>query len=117
MHCYEFTTLLQEKRRQLLEEVREQIVAVGGRQCSAVAKQDPAGTFHVADRELVMMIRRSQKLQEIEVALARITDGSYGLCADCGEEIGRTLLKAEPTAARCPLCQTRVLPGLLLSEQ
>lgn len=117
MHCYEFSTLLQAKRRQLLEMVREQIAEAGGRKSAALALHDPVGGPNVSDHEMVMVIRRSHELREIEVALDRIADGSYGLCADCGGEIDRMLLKAEPTAIRCPLCRTRVLPGLLLSEQ
>ncbi len=117
MHCYEFSTLLQAKRRQLLEKVREQIADVGGRKAATLALQDPMGGPCVADHEMVLVIRRSQELREIEVALDRIADGSYGLCADCGGDMDRMLLKAEPTAIRCPLCRTRVLPGLLISEQ
>jgi DnaK suppressor protein len=47
-------------------------------------------------------------LQEIDVALARIADGSYGACIDCGGEIGRARLKADPTLKRCLPCQTLV---------
>lgn len=117
MHCYEFSTLLQAKRRQLMEKVREQIAEAGVRKTAAFALQDSVGGTSVAAHEMAMVIRRSHELREIEVALARIADGSYGLCADCGGEIDRMLLKAEPTAVRCPLCRTRVLPGLLISEQ
>lgn len=115
MHCYEFSTLLQARRRELLEKVREQIADAGGRKPAAFALKEPVGGSSISEQEMV--IRRSHELREIEVALARIAEGSYGLCADCGGEMDRMLLKAEPTAIRCPLCRTRVLPGLLLSEQ
>jgi len=35
------------------------------------------------------VIRESQELQEIEAALGRIGDGSYGSCSDCGDDIAR----------------------------
>ncbi|MCK6430897.1 MAG: TraR/DksA C4-type zinc finger protein [Burkholderiaceae bacterium] len=38
-------------------------------------------------------------------ALARVTAGSYGECADCGEAIGIARLTANPAAERCATCQ------------
>lgn len=66
-----------------------------------------------AEMDLAMLIRDSQELQDIEAALARIADGSYGTCADCGSEIGRARLKAYPTAKCCLQCQEKNerLPG------
>ena len=54
-----------------------------------------------AEMDLAMLIRDSGELQDIEAALARIADGSYGICADCGSDIGRARLKAYPTGNRC----------------
>ena len=45
---------------------------------------------------------------EIGAARRRIQDGSYGMCLDCGDEIQLDRLVAEPQAARCLPCQTRV---------
>ena len=120
IHCFEFSALLHAQRRHLLENVREQIAASGERPGSAnqtkIAQDDaPAGP--VATIGLVMGIRERQELQEIEAALARIRDGSYGICIDCGGEIGRARLKADPRAKRCPACQIRVLPILPTGER
>lgn len=46
------------------------------------------------------------RLEEIERALARMEDGRYGICEDCGVEIPRARLLAQPTAVRCTACQT-----------
>jgi RNA polymerase-binding protein DksA len=40
-------------------------------------------------------------LQEIEAALARIDDGSYGACTTCGKPIGAERLDAVPYATLC----------------
>lgn len=40
----------------------------------------------------------------IDQALARIADGSYGLCTRRGEQIGRERLEARPAAAVCIDC-------------
>ena len=115
IHCFEFNALLQAQRRHLLGEVREQIAASGERLGSAnqtkIAEDDaPADADAAMDR--VMVIRERQELQEIEAALARIRDGSYGICIDCGGEVGRARLIADPRAKHCLACQIRELPIL-----
>ncbi len=40
-------------------------------------------------------------LVEIEAALARIDDGTYGVCAACGGPIGEERLEAVPYATLC----------------
>ncbi len=35
----------------------------------------------------------------------RLEKGEYGLCEDCGEEIGFARLLAQPAASRCVRCQ------------
>jgi DnaK suppressor protein len=46
-------------------------------------------------------------LQKIEDALQRIEDGEYGVCATCGEEIGRKRLEARPVATLCIDCKSQ----------
>jgi DnaK suppressor protein len=46
-----------------------------------------------------------QQLREIEAALARIGEGRYGVCANCGGEISRARLKGNPTVKYCTACQ------------
>ncbi|MET3494430.1 TraR/DksA C4-type zinc finger protein [Variovorax boronicumulans] len=45
------------------------------------------------------------RLHEIEHAIARMADGRYGICENCGSEIPRARLFAQPTAIRCTACQ------------
>lgn len=45
------------------------------------------------------------RLSEIEQAQQRIAEGRYGICIDCGEDIPRDRLLAQPTAIRCAACQ------------
>lgn len=40
-------------------------------------------------------------------ALAKFDDGSYGLCEECGNDIGFSRLQARPEARLCIACQTR----------
>jgi RNA polymerase-binding transcription factor DksA len=42
-----------------------------------------------------------------EAALARVADGSYGMCASCGRPIAPARLEARPTAELCIACAER----------
>jgi len=45
-----------------------------------------------------------QSLHDIQVALDKIAEGTYGECEKCGEEIAPARLKAIPEAALCVNC-------------
>lgn len=53
------------------------------------------------DRNLAMIGRDVVELRDIDDALARMADGTYGTCIDCGCEIPLARLHAAPTARRC----------------
>lgn len=59
----------------------------------------------LADMDIAMVTRDIQELAEVEAALARVADGSYGTCSHCDEPIGWSRLNAQPTAERCISCQ------------
>jgi len=46
-----------------------------------------------------------RELDDIEIALAKIADRSYGECEACGEHIGPDRLEAMPTARLCKSCK------------
>jgi len=43
-------------------------------------------------------------LAEIDAALARIEDGTYGTCTNCGNEIAVARMEAQPWASLCIDC-------------
>lgn len=49
--------------------------------------------------------RNLQFLKKIEAAKAKIDDGSFGICEDCGDDIAQKRLLARPTACLCIECQ------------
>ena len=104
----EFGDMLHLQRERVLAEVRARITASGeglGLANQSKFTDDDAAADAAAQLDLAMVIHESQELQEIEAALARIRDGSFGICADCEGEIGRARLKAYPAATRCLACQ------------
>lgn len=50
--------------------------------------------------------RETGELREVDRALARLDDGTYGLCTECGDTIGFARLMAAPAAGRCVACQS-----------
>lgn len=52
-------------------------------------------------------------LQDIEDALSRINNRTYGFCVHCDDEISATRLEAVPQAAMCIKCQGLLEKGLL----
>jgi DnaK suppressor protein len=60
------------------------------------------------DREIVIrqLDRQARSIHEVQTALARIEDGSYGLCEQCEEEISAKRLDAIPWARLCVACQS-----------
>jgi DnaK suppressor protein len=62
-----------------------------------------------SDRSFDLRIRgRERKLMDkVEEALSRIDEGTYGICAGCGEDIAVKRLEARPVAKFCIDCKTR----------
>ena len=49
----------------------------------------------------------AETLAEVEAALAKIADGSYGVCERCGQEIATARLEAKPAARLCIDCASK----------
>ncbi len=54
-----------------------------------------------------------QLLQMVEKALARIREGSFGECIQCGKEINAKRLEAVPWTRHCIECQEKLEQGML----
>jgi DnaK suppressor protein len=48
--------------------------------------------------------RDLNNFNQIQIALDKIEDGSFGICVDCGEEISLRRLQANPYSCLCILC-------------
>ena len=55
----------------------------------------------VVDVESSIVNLKSSRLEQINAALDRIEDGTYGTCAKCGKAIDPRRLDAEPAALLC----------------
>lgn len=103
---------LQAQRASLLDQVRQQRGGDLGRAEAAVmARQETDDGWPCADAQHDLAValeeRELAELSDIRSALARVADGSYGSCTDCGTDIPEARLQAAPTALRCISCQSR----------
>lgn len=55
--------------------------------------------------EYAINSQQSLELAEIEVALNKIENGTYGVCEMCEEDIGLPRLKVKPHAKYCIICR------------
>jgi len=69
---------------------------------------DRAGNESIRDVSILLSARNKEKLLAIEEALEMIREGTYGMCEECGEEIGGGRLKAMPLAGMCVACKSRL---------
>jgi DnaK suppressor protein len=105
-------------RKILTEQLRQQNEAVRGNQNDALemAAADDS-VKDVADQsvkdvsqeiEYRLSERASQVVADIDQALLRIDEGSYGVCARCGKDIPERRLDALPTARYDAECQSLI---------
>lgn len=69
-------------------------------------EHDTEGGTIAAERSMVGSFAATsrQHLNEIDRALARLDDGSYGICVACARPIAEGRLEARPTATTCVAC-------------
>src|SRR5919202_5752586 len=107
--------------RQLLEDERRRVRAAIANlhddhpgSMSEETGEDAVYDNHLADtatdtydRELDYTLGENSEhvLAEIDAALERIEDGTYGICTNCGKQIAPERLEARPWATLCIDCQ------------
>ncbi|MDD5081588.1 MAG: TraR/DksA C4-type zinc finger protein [Candidatus Omnitrophica bacterium] len=69
---------------------------------------DAATDSYERDFNLGIVSSDRKVLLEVEEALKRVEDGTYGQCLCCGKDITKTRLKAIPYAKFCRTCQIKM---------
>jgi DnaK suppressor protein len=57
------------------------------------------------DIEFALIQMKAETLNKIEVALRRLSEDTYGVCFECGDEIAERRRRALPFAVRCKDCE------------
>ena len=81
-------------------------IVAASRDTNADDEHDPEGATIAFERSQVGALVRQARvhLDEIDAALARIEEGTYGTCERCGEPIGEGRIEARPVARTCIRC-------------
>lgn len=93
------------ERAQLVEDLDEAIVAPD--QMTYGSQAAAASQVFAQQRDMALRGRADHQLALVDEALARIDDGTYGICLDCRRPIDAERLEALRWAARCIDCQRR----------
>jgi DnaK suppressor protein len=106
----QFETMLLERRRLLLNDFQ----ALEAEEAQAGGSESPLST-HLADVgsdrassdvNLGCQASTSSEIRDIDEALERIRDGTFGLCETCDQGIAKARLEAIPYARLCLPCKT-----------
>ena len=115
-----FREILDQERQRLLKNVERNDRAIRHADGESESSAGRAHSNHLADQgsdeaeyETKLLLSASQKeyLREIDEALQRIEDGSYGICEMTGEKIALERLRALPTARLSIKAQERLESG------
>lgn len=100
-----YKNILEAKQAELTGALRNRDEIVIEKAPDALDEVQLAGERELAIRNLD---RDSNMLRQIRRALARIADGSFGVCLHCEEDISPKRVNAVPWAAYCIKCQEQV---------
>jgi DnaK suppressor protein len=94
---------VQQQINELLAQYREHYTTTHNN--SVLDLEDMSLRDSTAEQQLSLLESRNRTRVMLDTALRRLDEGEYGLCEDCGTEIGAGRLKALPFAKRCVSCQ------------
>jgi DnaK suppressor protein len=97
-----YRTALEAKKAEIAASLRNRDEIAIEKTADAIDEVQLAGERELAIRNLD---RESNLLRNVRAALARIADGSFGICMHCEEEINTKRLNAVPWAPFCIRCQ------------
>ncbi len=102
-------TRLQEQRIEVLHQLSELGASESGDLSDDVdfggAFADAAAATAERTEVIGLVDSLKQRLAEIDHALNRIAEGSYGRCINCGNEIGEARLEYRPESVHCVDCK------------
>lgn len=72
-------------------------------------EHDPEGATIAFERQHVaaLLSQARQHLAQIDAAMLRLAEGSYGICENCGQLIGAARLAARPVTTTCISCASQ----------
>jgi DnaK suppressor protein len=102
-----FHRLLEERKRDILLEAERALDTMNSQPDETYADPNDRASLE-SDRNFLLRMRDRERklLTKIDEAFARIEDGSYGRCEECGADIGIERLRARPVTTLCITCKS-----------
>jgi len=105
----ELTKILEERRREITDQVQEKIRDVrtdDNAASTGVLDAVESSEADIQDEiEFALIQMKAETLHKIGEALRRLEEGTFGYCFECGEEISERRLRALPFAVCCKDCE------------
>ena len=98
-------SLLEERHREIQTKLRTLRETLPAEVAEVKEPEEQSVNDFVRDVELALIEMTSATLSQIDEAMRRLEEGTYGLCANCGTEIAEARLTAVPFANLCRACQ------------
>ena len=100
----QFRKMLLEKKKEILEKL--EAISKETEEGEPVIEYYDKATYQFSKEYKIRLEENEARiLRDIEDALKKIEEGTYGICEECGEEIAEKRLKAVPWARLCIRCQ------------
>jgi RNA polymerase-binding transcription factor DksA len=108
----ELCCVIEDRRAALLDELRKDLGQTRADSMGEIAGPAPdpgdeSVARMIAELDQAEVSRDVGELRRLDEARRRFDEGSYGNCADCGNDIDYRRLRVQPAAIRCIRCQER----------
>ena len=100
-----FRNVLSDEMKTLLNEADKTVTEMTSDASSFPDPTDRATQESDRNFELRIRDRERKLINKIKDALDRIDNGEFGVCEECGEQIGEARLKARPVTTLCINCK------------
>jgi len=97
--------MLTQQRQRLLSVVQSTQAQMAEKNGDLADLSDRASEGFEDELAVGLMAVEAAQLDDIDAALQRLDEGSYGICEDCGRAIPRKRLEVLPFARRCLACE------------
>ncbi len=98
---------LRKKQNVLVDQIEEERKKVEPSLTANPDRTEIAMEYAYRGRQMSVLDRMQDQLLDVNKALERIDEGTYGICTNCGKPIQAERLEALPSAELCIDCQRK----------
>jgi DnaK suppressor protein len=109
-----FKKILLKEREQIVGEVKQ--IDQSSKEMGQDGIQDIGDeAANIYNKQVLLSLNENERmrLQEVDEALDRIGNGTYGICEECGGQISLKRIEVRPVAKYCVPCLTQLEKGKL----